>query len=104
MATATSSAPARRWRIIPRRPSRLAGYHSPGPRSRRGSAIRRLKPCTGSPISQAGFDRRIDMEHNDRNSLWNRVFDVDSQAGTGRFLALILVFVVLGGGLSWLLG
>ena len=44
------------------------------------------------------------MEHSNRNSLWNRVFNVDSQAGTGRFLALILVFVVLGGGLSWLFG
>ena len=37
------------------------------------------------------------------NTLWDKVFDIDSQSGTGRFVALILVFVGLGGSLSWLL-
>lgn len=43
------------------------------------------------------------MEHEDRNRLWDKFFDVDSQSGTGRFVALVAIFVVLGGGLSWLL-
>ncbi|WP_157895499.1 hypothetical protein [Rhizobium sp. LCM 4573] len=38
------------------------------------------------------------------NSLWNKVFNTDSIAGTGRIVGLILVFVVIGGGASWLFG
>lgn len=44
------------------------------------------------------------MEHHDSDKLWNKVFDVDSQAGTGRFVALIAVFIVIGGTISWLAG
>lgn len=44
------------------------------------------------------------MESRDNHGLWNKVFNIDSQAGTGRFVALILVFVIVGGGLSWLIG
>lgn len=44
------------------------------------------------------------MENKDSNGLWDKVFDIDSQAGTGRFVALITVFIVIGGGLSWLIG
>ena len=44
------------------------------------------------------------MENKDSNGLWDKVFDIDSQAGTGRFVALIAVFIVIGGGLSWLIG
>ncbi|MGK9051033.1 hypothetical protein QTA58_20245 [Neorhizobium sp. CSC1952] len=43
-------------------------------------------------------------EHPNGNSLWNKVFDTDSITGTGRFVLLILVFIVIGGGLSWLVG
>jgi hypothetical protein len=35
------------------------------------------------------------------NSLWNKVFNTDSIAGTGRFVGLILVFIIVGGGISW---
>ena len=43
------------------------------------------------------------MEHQpDGNSLWNKVFDTDSISGTGRFVGLILVFILVGGGISWL--
>ncbi|MGK6316840.1 hypothetical protein [Neorhizobium sp. DT-125] len=38
------------------------------------------------------------------NTLWNKFFDTDSITGTGRFVLLILVFIVIGGGLSWLVG
>jgi hypothetical protein len=43
------------------------------------------------------------MDRKGSDGLWNKVFDTDSQSGTGRFVAMIAVFVVLGGGLSWLL-
>lgn len=44
------------------------------------------------------------MENHNKNGLWNKFFDVDSQAGTGRFIALVVAFVVIGGAVSWLLG
>jgi hypothetical protein len=44
------------------------------------------------------------METNNHNGLWNKVFNVDSQAGTGRFVALVAIFVIIGGSLSWLVG
>ncbi|MDY6963021.1 MAG: hypothetical protein V7774_07030 [Pseudorhizobium pelagicum] len=43
------------------------------------------------------------MEHHDQNAFWDKFFDTDSQSGTGRFVAIVAVFVVLGGGISWLL-
>ncbi len=44
------------------------------------------------------------MDNRRKNSLWNKVFDIDSQAGTGRFVIIIAIFVVIGGGLAWLIG
>ncbi|CAD7035583.1 MULTISPECIES: hypothetical protein [Pseudorhizobium] len=38
------------------------------------------------------------------NGLWEKAFNVDSQSGTGRFVALVLAFVVIGGALSWFVG
>lgn len=49
-------------------------------------------------------DRRDKMDNRRKNSLWNKVFDIDSQAGTGRFVIIIAIFVVIGGGLAWLIG
>ena len=43
------------------------------------------------------------MEHQDRNGLWDKLFDTDSQSGTGRFIALVALFAILCGGASWLL-
>ncbi len=43
------------------------------------------------------------MEHQDRNRLWDMLFDTDSQSGTARMVALLAAFAVVGGGLSWLL-
>jgi len=45
----------------------------------------------------------MDEDHS-RSGLWDKAFDVDSQSGTGRIIALILVFAVLGGTISWLIG
>ncbi|WP_262913543.1 hypothetical protein [Rhizobium halophilum] len=42
------------------------------------------------------------MDRNNSDGLWDKFFDTDSQSGTGRFVALIAAFAVLGGGLSWL--
>jgi hypothetical protein len=43
-------------------------------------------------------------EQSNGSSLWNKFFDTDSIAGTGRIVGLIVVFVVIGGGISWLFG
>ncbi|MET3587404.1 hypothetical protein ABID21_003529 [Pseudorhizobium tarimense] len=43
------------------------------------------------------------MDNHDRNGLWDKLFDTDSQSGTGRFVALVAVFAILGGGISWIL-
>lgn len=43
------------------------------------------------------------MEHRDHDRVWNMLFDTDSQSGTSRMVALLAVFAVIGGGLSWLL-
>lgn len=44
------------------------------------------------------------MEKHDPDALWNKYFNVDSQTGTGRFIMLIVAFVLIGGFLVWLIG
>ena len=44
------------------------------------------------------------MEKHDPDATWNRFFNVDSQAGTGRFILLIGAFVLVGGTIVWLIG